>query len=189
MRVYKIHTFNFFFTFPAIKMDWYLHKSNFHSTNLVFNCTHRRYFKKQITRNNFNLPQPRINEPSIWIFFIPPVSMLVFTEAYGEKLKTYKYYYCATLFAYESIWFLSIVNLVCTLMNTWSIEEYIKELQNMPQFKSEFFVSIAKLFYVFTSGFACFLHWMKNMFVHLSLCQSKIFEVSRSCDEKLMLFT
>lgn len=115
--------------------------------------------------------------------------MLVFTEAYGEKIKICKYYYCATLLAYESIWFLSIVNFIYTLMNTWSIEEYIKELQDMPHFESAFFVSLAKLFYVLTSGFAGFLHWIKNTYVHVSLCQSKISGVSRRCDEKFLMFS
>lgn len=104
--------------------------------------------------------------------------MLIFIEAYGVAVKTCKYYSCATLLVYESMWFLSIVNLAYTLMSTWSIEEYIKELQDMPHCKPVFFVSIAKLLYVLTCGLACFLHWIKNTFVHISLCQSRFFGVS-----------
>lgn len=106
--------------------------------------------------------------------------MLIFIEAYGVAVKTCKYYSCATLLVYESMWFLSIVNLAYTLMSTWSIEEYIRELQDMPHCKPVFFVSIAKLLYVLTCGLACFLHWIKNTFVHISLCQSRFFGVSRA---------
>lgn len=159
-------------------MDWRLQKSSFHSTNLVFNRTHHRYFKIQIILE--------LSSTNISPFF--PASMLIFTEAYAEAVKTCKYYYFVTLFAYESIWFLSIANLAYTLMSTWSIEEYITELQDMPRCGSAFFVSISKLLYVIACGFACFLHWIKNTFVHISLCHSKFSGVSRCCNEKLPHF-
>lgn len=171
---------HFLLSFPALKMDWHLYESDFHSIDLVFNCAHRRYVKKQITKNIFLVEQ----QFNIDFNIFSTGSMLVFVEAYGEGVKACKYYSCATLFVYESIWFVSIVNLAYTLMNTWSIEEYIMELQDMPHCKPTFLVSIAKLFYVLTCGFAFFLHWMKNTFAHVSLCQSRFFEVRENCDRK-----
>lgn len=112
--------------------------------------------------------------------------MLIFTEAYGEKIKMFKYYYCTTLFVYESIWLLSIMNLVRTLMNTWPVDEYIKEFQDMPLFESDFFVSIAKLLYLTTCGIAYFSHWVKNTYVHILLCRCKISGVSKCLVEKIL---
>lgn len=37
---------HFLLSFPALKMDWHLYESDFHSIDLVFNCAHRRYVKK-----------------------------------------------------------------------------------------------------------------------------------------------
>lgn len=107
--------------------------------------------------------------------------MLTTTEAYGEKIKMNKYYFCVTLCVYETLWLLSTINLINILTKTASMEEYIEELTDMKPFESYFFVSYSKLFYVVTCGIALFLHWIKNTYVHVSLCHSKIFEVRRNC--------
>lgn len=101
------------------------------------------------------------------------VSILIFMEAYGGKLKNSKYYYCITLFIFESIGALSILTCICLMMNTWSIETCSEAVQSAP------FKSIVLSLYNITSASICCPHWIRNTIVHIWLCRCKILAVSK----------
>ena len=96
------------------------------------------------------------------------VFFLVFAEKFGDKIKNYKYYHCVTLFAYEFIWFFSILTLVYSVIKIRYIESFM-------QFKFRVAVDV---FYLIIIGYAYWSHWTKNTFVHVSLCRREIFGVS-----------
>lgn len=102
-------------------------------------------------------------------------------EAYGETIKTYKYYYCVTFFVYESMWLFSNFTIFYVLINLWFTE-------NWSALPSSLFVSIERyvefLCYV-SAGYMYFSHWIKNTLVHISLCRYETFSVS-IIEEKLL---
>lgn len=88
-------------------------------------------------------------------------------EAYGDKIKMRKYYYGATLFMYEFVGFLSMFTYIYTLFNVSSTEKW--SFGKYPFVELSYFLPI---------GLILCAHWIKNTFVHISLFQCKMYEVS-----------
>lgn len=86
------------------------------------------------------------------------------TEAFAEDLWTSQYYYCATLFVYESIFVLSILTYVQTVdIHTWPITSN----NSSPSISTEF------IFFMITKVYFC-SRWIANTIVHISLCRWEI---------------
>lgn len=103
--------------------------------------------------------------------------MFMFMQAYGEKFKSGKYYCCATLLIYESIWVLSIFTYFSVIMNTWSIEKCLEAIKNTPV--KSILLALVELLYFTMSKLVCFPQWIRNTFVHIWLCRCKILAVSK----------
>lgn len=145
--------------FLDVDLEWELLTFDSDAIDLVFNRTNQRQ-NNRIILNYLNIE-------TNWIF---TVSVLILTQAYGGKIKTYKYYYCATFLAYEFVWICSIF----TYVYLW-----IKRYSDFTQKSTE--LSNAKLvtfFYAFAAGYLICSHWTQNTCVHLSLCRREIFAVS-----------
>ena len=108
-----------------------------------------------------------------------PVFILIFTEAYDQKIKSNRYYYCATFFIYESIAILSILTFIYTMMHRVFIEKYTKDLQNAPPFGTVFLKALFSLLFWIMFGLFYFTLSIRNSFVHISLCRCKLFAVSK----------
>lgn len=104
------------------------------------------------------------------------VFILVMTEAYAKNIKMFKYYHVATFFIYESIGILTTLAFIHSLINFWSIGKTIEAFQNM--LLEEILFSFVGLFYFVIVGFSICFHWLKNTFVHFTLCQCKFRGVS-----------
>lgn len=100
------------------------------------------------------------------------------TEAFGEDLRTSQYYYCATLFVYESIFVLSLLAYVQTLeIHSWSIKERSSAFQSTSYVPS--FSVFAQLLFFTTTKIFYWSHWITNTIAHISLCRWEIFGVSK----------
>lgn len=89
----------------------------------------------------------------------------------------YKYYYCVTLAIYESIWVLSILTYLYSLMNLWSTKLSKKTIRTMKLEPIVILYFLEPLYFIL-SGYAFCSYWIKNTSVHISLCQWKMFAVS-----------
>lgn len=96
------------------------------------------------------------------------VFLLIFTEAYGATIKSCRHYHGVTLLLYESIWLLSMLVYVHSLMHLTPSEKWT--FGKYPLVEWSYFLPI---------GFILCSHWMKNTFVHISLWRCKISTVSR----------
>lgn len=111
------------------------------------------------------------------LFLIFSVFILAFTEAYNEKIKMYRYYHCATLFIYESIWLLLTINLVHALHVLWFVDKCVESFQNMPP------VGITYYLFVALTAISYCTYWLQNTLTHIALCRCKISGVSNKSDE------
>ncbi|XP_031625083.1 uncharacterized protein LOC116341887 [Contarinia nasturtii] len=96
--------------------------------------------------------------------------ILIFVEAYGKKIKMYKYYYCATWFLYEFIWCLSIYAYFDSVINHWSTEQCTKML--LPMIFKKF--GVLDLFHFLFASIVLCLHWTHTSFIHISLSLGKL---------------
>lgn len=106
------------------------------------------------------------------------VFILVFTETYGKKLKMYKYYWCATLFIYESIWVLSMFTILYSLMDIWRTGSGIDVFQNVSF--GRFLASLVIFLHLTIAILHISWHWLKNTCNHIALCRSNTFGVSKN---------
>lgn len=113
-----------------------------------------------------------------------PVFVLIITEAYGTKIKMYKYFHCITFVIYESICIVSIFICAYTVLTSSYIELRLKRWQEMTPSEIRFYASIFIILNVIASGTIIFSHWIKNTIVHISVIRSKLFQVSRSSMRK-----
>lgn len=100
---------------------------------------------------------------------------MIFVEAFGEKIKKYKYYFCATLFIYEFIWYFSIFTYVYSLINICEMEKCLETLKNM----SARTCGVLRIVHFIIIVFIYCSYWMKNTSAHISICADRIFRVSK----------
>lgn len=78
--------------------------------------------------------------------------------------------------------FLSISTFVYTMINTSYIEMCLTLI--VPAHGTAFYTYLFTLLHLTISGCMICSHWIKNTFVHYSLCRCKISAVSKGCDKK-----
>lgn len=86
------------------------------------------------------------------------VLFLMLTESFCEDLRTAKYYYCTTLFVYESMFIMSVL---------------LMTLHQKTLYHTKFSIFTEISFFLTTKLFF-FSHWIKNTIVHISLCRWEI---------------
>lgn len=107
------------------------------------------------------------------------VFILIFTEAYGMEIKMNKYFHCITFVLYESIIVASICIFTYTIMHSPYIKTYLTRMQMMTPFEIRFYASFTVILSVVMSGIIVLSNLIKNTIVHISVCRSKMFQVSK----------
>lgn len=102
--------------------------------------------------------------------------MLVYVEAKGTKIKSYKSYYRVTFVIYELVGLLTLVAYAYPIMHLFTIEYSTIALQNAPC--DEKFIYISEVTYLITTFIILITHWIKHSIVHISMCRSVTLSVS-----------
>ena len=157
-------------------MEWNPIKSNSNWSDLVGSYAHFRYFSCELSKWQNEILNYTYENKTPPFFSVP---ILIYTEAYGQKIKSNRYYYCVTFFFYESIPLLSIVTFVYTMIHTKYIDKHMKSLQNAPPYGKDFFLSLSTLLQWIMFGIVYFSLSIRNSFLHVSLCRCKLFAVSK----------
>lgn len=140
----------------ATTMELHLFKSD--SSDLFHNHLFRRYCTWI----------DKVHSKCYTIFIHFAVFMLVLVETYGKKIKTCKYYFCATWLIYESIMLLSIVACIDVMKSIWSFD--------LCSIMFEDTLNLLSLICVLIHFFYC---WIWHSFDHILLVQRKLFGVSK----------